>query len=142
MAITKQIKLYWVTTADHDHDWFIFAESAGDARAYHEHCEGYDEGAANSRLIVSDVKLAKFENGTPPCAARFEDLYQIGLEAGANPGRHKGRFKGEIFQDGIIEAIIELGRQRQALENGCAQVKSSSSSTVIPGVETGLWLVN
>jgi hypothetical protein len=38
MASTKQtIKLYWVTTQDHDEDWFIFAESARSARAYHEH---------------------------------------------------------------------------------------------------------
>lgn len=29
MASNKQtVKLYWVTTADHDEDWFIFAESA------------------------------------------------------------------------------------------------------------------
>ena len=81
-------------------------------------------------------------NGTPPCHARFEDLYQIGLQAGTIAGRRKERFNGEIFRNGILEAIIELGRQRQALENGCAQVKSSSSSTVIPGVETGLWLVS
>jgi hypothetical protein len=142
MAITKQIKLYWCTTADHDHDWFIFAESAGNARAYHEHCEGYDEGDANSRLIVSDVKLAMFMNGTPPCAARFEDLYQIGLEAGTNPGRRKGRFNGEIFQDGIIEAIIELGRQRQVLENDCLQVERGHVSTGMPEVETGPQLVS
>jgi hypothetical protein len=93
-------------------------------------------------LIVSHVTLKEFMNGTPPCHARFEDLYQIGIEAGTIPGRRKGRFNGEIFRNGILEAIIELGRLRQALENGCAQMESSSSSTVMPGVETGLWLVN
>jgi hypothetical protein len=81
-------------------------------------------------------------NGTPPCHARFEDLYQIGIEAGTIAGRRKGRFSGEIFREGILEAIIELGRQRQALENGCVQVERASSSTVIPGVETGPRLVN
>ena len=137
-----RIKLYWVTTPDHDEDWFIFADSASSAQAYHEHYEGYGKGDARSRLIVSNVTLKEFMNGTPPCHARFEDLYQIGIEAGTIPGRRKGRFNGEIFRNGILEAIIELGRQRQALENGCVQVKSSSSSTVIPGMETGLWLVN
>src|ERR1035437_6696060 len=88
MASNKQsIKLYWVTTQDHDQDWFIFAESARRARAYHEDYEGYGKGDAQSRLIVSNVTLTEFQNGTPPCHARFQDLYQIGLEAGANPDR-------------------------------------------------------
>jgi hypothetical protein len=84
---------------------------------------------ASSRLIVCNVTLKEFMNGAPPCHARFEDLHQIGIEAGAIPGRRKGRFNGEIFRNGILEAIIELGRQRQALENGCAQVERASSST-------------
>src|SRR5664280_696830 len=98
----------------------------------------YSKGDADSRLIVSRVTLETFENGAPPCHARFEDLYQIGLEAGTIAGRRKGRFSGEIFQDGILEAIIELGRQRQALENGCAQMEKASSSIAGPEVETGL----
>ena len=143
MASNKQtVKLYWVTTDDHDEDWFIFADSARQARAYHEDYEGYDKGDAHSRLIVSNVTLKEFMNGTPPCHARFEDLYQIGIEAGTIPGRRKGRFNGEIFRNGILEAIIELGRLRQALENGCVQVERASSSTVIPKVETGPRLVH
>jgi hypothetical protein len=142
ITIKQQTKLYWVTTADHAEDWFIFAGSDLQARSYHEHYEGYGKGDAHSRLILSNVTLEKFMNGTPPCHARFEDLYQIGIEAGTIPGRRKGRFNGEIFRDGILEAIIELGRLRQALENGCAQVKSSSSSTTVPGVETGPRLVH
>src|ERR1017187_1518953 len=143
MASTKQtVKLYWVTADDHDEDWFIFAESAKGARAYHEDYEGYGKGDASSRMIVSNVTLKEFMNGTPPCHARFEDLYQIGVEAGANPGRRKGRFNGEIFRNGVLEAIIELGRQRQALENGCVQLERTSSSTVMPKLETGPRLVN
>src|ERR1017187_5954967 len=142
ITINMQIKLYWVTTRDHAEDCFIFAGSDLQARSYHEHYEGYGKGDARSRLIVSHVTLKEFMNGTPPCHARFEDLHQIGIEAGTLPGRRKGRFNGQIFRNGIPESIIELGRQRQALENGCAQGKISSSSTVTPGVETGLWLVN
>ena len=137
-----RIKLYWVTTPDHDEDWFIFADSLSSARAFHENYGGYGKGDAHTRLIVSDVTLKEFMNGTPPCHARFEDLYQIGIEAGTIPGRRKGRFNGEIFRNGILEAIIELGRLRQALENGCAQVERASSSTVIPKVETGPRLVH
>lgn len=144
MASKQTVKLYWVSTDDHDSDWFIFATSAREAQAFHERAEGYgtpDGDYANSRLIVSRVTLETFENGPPPCHARFEDLYQIGLEAGANPGRRGGRFSGEIFQNGILEAIIELGRQRLALENGYVQVESAAASTVMPRVGTGLRLV-
>lgn len=141
MAIKQTVKLYWVSTADHDSDWFIFAESAGQARSYHEHHEGYGEGDAGCRLIVSNVTLEKFENGPPPCHARFEDLYQIGLEAGASPGRRNGRFNGGIFQNGILEAIIELGRQRRALEADCVPAEREPASTVMPKVETGPQLV-
>jgi hypothetical protein len=144
MASTKQtIKLYWCTSADHAEDWFIFAESARQARAYHEHYEGYDKGDANSRLIVSNVTLQEFMNGTPPCHAQFEDLLQIGFQdAGAIPNRRRAGWNGEIFREGILEAIIELGRQQQAIENSYVQVERASSSTVIPKVETGLQLVH
>ena len=116
MASTKQtIKLYWVTTADHDEDWFIFAESARSARSYHEHYEGYGKGDARARLIVSHVTLKEFMNGTPPCHARFEDLVQLGIEnAGSIPNRGRAGLNGEIFRDGILEAIIELGRKQMA----------------------------
>jgi hypothetical protein len=143
MAITKQIKLYWVTTQDHDEDWFIFAESARSARAYHEHYEGYGKGDARSRLIVSNVTLKEFMNGTPPCHAQFQDLFQIGFQdAGTIPNRRGVKFNGEIFREGILEAIIELGRQQQALENGCGQVERAPASTVMPKVETGPQLVH
>jgi hypothetical protein len=82
-------------------------------------------------------------NGTPPCHAQFEDLFQIGFEsAGALRNRRRAGLNGEIFRGGILEAIIELGRLRQALENGCAQVERASSSTVMPKAETGPHLVH
>ena len=147
MASTKQVKLYWVTTRDHDEDWFIFAESARSARAYHEDYEGYGKGDAHSRLIVSNVTLKEFMNGTPPCHAQFRDLFQIGFQdAGTIPNRRRAGLNGEIFREGILEAIIELGRQQLALENGCVQAREASSSTAelndLPGVETGLRLVH
>src|SRR5665213_1430061 len=114
MASNKQsIKLYWVTTQDHDEDWFILAESAKSARAYHEDYEGYGDGDAHSRLIVSDVTLKEFMNGTPPCHAQFRDLFQIRFQdAGTIPNRRRAGLNGEIFREGILESIIELGRQQ------------------------------
>jgi hypothetical protein len=141
--------LYWCTTSDHDEDWFIFAESARQARAYHEDYEGYDKGDASSRLIVSPVTLEKFQNGTPPCHAQFQDLFQIGFKnAGTIPNRRRVKFNGEIFREGILESIIELGRQELAVtlrQNDGLQPKKPSSSATKPesalGVETGPRLV-
>ena len=149
MASTKQIRLYWCTTDDHDEDWFIFAESARQARAYHEDYEGYDKGDAHSRLIVSNVTLEKFQNGTPPCHAQFQDLFQIGFQdAGSVPDRRKVRFEGKTYTEGILESLVERGRQQLAVtlrENGCPQLRKAPSATAEPesaaGVETGLRLV-
>src|ERR1035437_8838623 len=143
MASNKQqtVKLYWVTARDHVEDWFIFAESARQARAYHERHEGYDKGDAHSRLIVSNVTLKEFQNGTPPCNAQFQDL--VGFEnAGTIPNRRGVKFNGEIFREGILEAIIELGRKRMAaVMDGALQLNEASSSTAeldgVPGVEEG-----
>jgi hypothetical protein len=149
MASNKQtIKLYWVTTADHDEDWFILAESARSARTYHEHYEGYDKGDAHSRLIVSNVTLTEFQNGAPPCHAQFQDLFQIGCQdAGTIPNRRGVKFNGEIFREGILEAIIELGRnQMRAVMDDALQVNKTTASTTESeapaGVETGPQLVH
>jgi hypothetical protein len=76
---------------------------------YHEYYEGYGAGDARSRLIVSNVSLETFANGTPPCHAQFQDLFQIGFkDAGTIPNRRGVRFNGETFREGILESIIEL----------------------------------
>ncbi|MGA1982804.1 MAG: hypothetical protein ABSG84_10020 [Acidobacteriaceae bacterium] len=151
MASAQQtIKLHWCTTDDHDEDWFIFASSAGQARSFHEHYEGYDKGDAHSRLLVSDVTLKEFQNGTPPCHAQFLDLFEIGFHnAGTSPNRRRAGWNGEIFREGILEAIIELGRQQLAVklrENASLESGKTSSLTTAPeraaGVETRLRLVN
>ena len=124
--------------------------TAPGARAYHEHYEGYGAGDAQARLIVSNVSLETFANGTPPCHAQFQGLFQIGFKnAGTIPNRRGVKFNGEIFREGILESIIELGRQQLAVtrrENGGLELNEASSSTTVlesvTGVETGLQLVN
>ena len=151
MASNKQtVKLYWVTTRDHAEDWFIFAESARSARAYHEDYGGYGKGDANSRLIVTDVPLNKFTNGEPPCHAQMRELFAVGFEdAGSVPNQRSVRFEGKTYTEGMLEAIVELRRQQLAVtmrENGGLRLKEASSSTVeldgVPGVEAGPQLVN
>jgi hypothetical protein len=146
MASAKQVRLYWVTARDHVEDWFVFADSAKSARLFHEYYEGYDKGDAQARLIVSNVTLKEFMNGTPPCHAQFQDLFQIGLQnAGTSPNRRRAGLNGEIFREGILESIIKLGRKQLALENGGVELEASSR-TMRPddaaGVETEPQLVN
>jgi hypothetical protein len=133
MASNKQtIKLYWVTTDDHDEDWFLFAESARSAKAYHEDYEGYGKGDARARLIVSDVPLNKFTNGEPPCHAQMRELLALGFEeAGSVPSQRSVRFEGKTYTEGALESIVELGRQNLALmlKNGRLQLEGASSPT-------------
>ena len=148
MASNKQIKLYWVTTQDHDEDWLIFADSAKEARAYHENYEGYGKGDAHSRLIVRDVRLTKFTNGEPTCHAQLRELFALGFEdAGSVPNQRSVRFEGKTYTEGILEAIVELGREQMAaVMDRCLQLRKALTSTPeaesAPGVETGPRLVN
>src|SRR5260370_28331531 len=109
MAIKQAaVKLYWCTTADHDEDWFIFAESARQARAYHEHYEGYGKGDASSRLIISNVTLTELVGGKPPCHAQMPDLLQLGFaDAGTEPNLRRVQLNGELFEEGIPESIVD-----------------------------------
>ena len=47
-----KINLYWVTTDDHDEDWFIMASTAQAARRYHTEYEGYSPGDAHAELVT------------------------------------------------------------------------------------------
>jgi hypothetical protein len=35
----QAVNLYWAYTDDHDEDWFVFAASAREARAFHDNYE-------------------------------------------------------------------------------------------------------
>jgi hypothetical protein len=133
----------WVTTADHDEDWFILAERARQARAYHENYEGYGKGDASSRLIVSDVTLDELVGGKPPCHAQMPDLLQLGFEdAGTEPNLRRVQLNGEMFEEGILESIVDTGRKNQvfvqALGNRLMQRKEATSATTEPEAALGV----
>jgi hypothetical protein len=99
--------------------------------------------------MVRDVRLNKFTNGKPPCHAQMRELLALGFEdAGSVPDRRKVRFEGKTYTEGILESLVELGRQQLAVtlrQNGDLQLKKPSSSATKPesalGVETGPRLV-
>jgi hypothetical protein len=94
------------------------------------------------------VTLEKFQDGPPPCHARYEDLEQLMLQAGTIAGRRKVKFNGEVFREGILESIIDLGREQLAvtMREARAQVREASPQTAErddrAAVETGLRLVH
>lgn len=143
MASKKQINLYWVTTADSDEDWFIFAVSARQARSYHENYEGYGKGDADSRLIVSNVTLKVLVGGKPPCHAQMPDLLQLGFkDAGTEPNLRRVELNGEIFEEGMLESIVDTGRKNQwfvqAWGRSFTQRKQATSATTTPEAAAGV----
>ena len=50
------MKLYWVTTENHDEDWFIVASSPEEASKYHEKMEGYNIGDAEAEEVLDIPK--------------------------------------------------------------------------------------
>ena len=61
----KHLKLYWVTTEDHDEDWFMIASSKNEASKLHEEFEGYDMGIASAQEILSIPDNISVEPGWP-----------------------------------------------------------------------------
>ena len=59
------MKLYWVTTDDHDEDWFIVASSSQAACKAHEDREGYNPGDARAEAIVDIPENVPAEPGWP-----------------------------------------------------------------------------
>jgi hypothetical protein len=107
MPAKKPIHLYWVTTLDHDEDWFIFAKTSRSAASYHEHYDGYDTGDATARLVIARVELQKYEQGPPPCHAQLADLIALGFEVvGVDPHRRGVRFKGELYLEGELQTLV------------------------------------
>ena len=59
------MKLYWVTTEDHDEDWFIVASNQKEAEMLHENFEGYDTGDATAEEILEIPKTMDVKAGWP-----------------------------------------------------------------------------
>ena len=63
--MTKEKTLFWVTTEDHDEDWFIVSSSEEEASEFYENMEGYDPGDAIAEEILSIPESIPTETGWP-----------------------------------------------------------------------------
>ena len=96
------MKLFWVTTEDHDEDWFIVASSADEACSFHEDAEGYDIGQANAEEILSIPKNIPAEPGWPS----DELLLAVGAKFIIKKPSRVVEINGRKFCEGLLEGLL------------------------------------
>jgi hypothetical protein len=98
----KYMKLYWVTTEDHDEDWFLVASSSEEASKYHENMEGYEPGDAKAEKILNIPKNIPAETGWPS----DELLLAVGAKFLLNDQSRVVEIAGRKFCEGMLEATL------------------------------------
>lgn len=109
------IKLFWVTTEDHAEDWFIVAESADEATAFHEYQEGYDPGDARAEMILEIPDGIKVDLGWPSedvlrsCGAKILSGESPRIVEIGNRRFCEGLMESTIrtLDDGIFDALAK-----------------------------------
>jgi hypothetical protein len=96
------MKLYWVTTEDHDEDWFIVASSPEAASEYHEKMEGYNPGDAKAEEILDIPDNVVAEAGWPS----DELLIEVGAKFLLNDQSRVVEIAGRKFCEGMLEATL------------------------------------
>jgi hypothetical protein len=61
---SSMVNLYWVTTDDHDEDWFTLARTIRTAESYHIQYEGYEPGGLNSSCVRERIQFQARYHGT------------------------------------------------------------------------------
>jgi len=111
------MNLYWVTTEDHDEDWFIVAPSSKEASRLHEKMEGYNPGEAIAKKVRNVPKKIPAEPGWPS----DELLLALGARFIQNDQTRVVEIGRETFCEGLLAATIneitddrfeELGQDR------------------------------
>jgi len=106
-------KLYWITTDDHDEDWFVVSTSSEEAARFHVESEGYDEGDAKSEFIC-DVpgKLLVSERATGiswwPSNDMIKSLGGVFIKEG---DARVVRFGDKTYSEGLLGSIAEAARK-------------------------------
>ncbi|MGO9561668.1 MAG: hypothetical protein ACLPPV_03380 [Candidatus Korobacteraceae bacterium] len=102
-AAKVPVALYWVSTADHDEDWFIFANSTRSAAKFHADYEGYDPRETAAELILE----APDTEGPFPRHAQIDDLTALGFEIlkGGDHGRSV-KYGDRTFVEGHLDSLM------------------------------------
>ncbi len=96
------MKLYWVTTEDHEEDWFIVASSSKEAAKLHENMEGYNPGDAMAEAILDIPEKMFAESGWPP----EELLRALGAKFICEDPSRVVEISGRKFCEGLLDSTI------------------------------------
>lgn len=96
------MKLYWVTTDEHDEDWFIVASSSQEASKLHEDMEGYNPGDAKAEAILDIPEKMPAEPGWPSEGL----LRSLGAEFLQNDQSRVVEIAGRKFCEGMLESRL------------------------------------
>ncbi|MEW6666609.1 MAG: hypothetical protein AB1512_15490 [Thermodesulfobacteriota bacterium] len=96
------MKLYWVTTDDHDEDWFIVASSSEEAAKCHENMEGYNPGDATAEEVLDIPEGVGAEVGWPS----HELLLEVGAKFLLNDQSRVVEIAGRRFCEGMLQATL------------------------------------
>lgn len=96
------MKLYWVTTEDHDEDWFVIAINAKKAAEFHEKMEGYNQGDAKAEAILNIPKEITAEIGWPSDGI----LKVLGATILCGSPTRVVEISGRKFCEGLLDATI------------------------------------
>ena len=96
------MKLYWVTTEDHDEDWFVVAKSSREAARFFENFEGYDPGDAAAEAVLEIPGDMGAEKGWPP----DELLEALGARSLTSDGTRVVEIGGRRFAEGLLEEML------------------------------------
>ena len=111
------MKLYWVTTEDHDEDWFVIESSSKKASQFHEKMEGYNPGDATAKKVLRIPQNLLAEPGWPS----NELLMALGARFIKNDQTRVVEIGGVTFCEGMLEATLneinddifeEIGQKR------------------------------
>ncbi len=98
------MKLFWVSTADHDEDWFMFAETDAKASLLHEEHEGYNPGDASARLVCYVPDDINVFAGWP----ETEDLLNLGAVFLRTETPRKVELGNCVYTEGDLGSLIEM----------------------------------
>src|SRR5205823_5595168 len=90
--------LYWVTTKDHDEDWFILAASRKSAAEFFENAEGYSPGDATAIFLETLPAKRVFEEGY----ATYSLVRQLGYKKISKNRLSLYRKRGKTFLEGSV----------------------------------------
>lgn len=102
----KKQSLYWVTTLDHDEDWFIVAKTGILACSFHEDFEGYNSGEATAQKICAiPTRYCKKK----PHHAQLDLLKKTGFNFISSGPARVVRKSGKIYREGVISHTLMFG---------------------------------